>query len=116
MLMLIALTGVLSLNVAPTEAVGSQPQLCHMEIAAGAKSRKCEIAVPAGRLVRACSDVDKKAGHCDPTGAHVAWVVGTGPGHCRISKKKTKWDRVVVAKLSKSKGAASSCDLYVELQ
>lgn len=114
MLMLIALTG--ALTIGPTPAADLGPQLCHMEVAAGAKSRKCEIAIPAGRQVRACTDVDKKAGHCDLTGTHVAWVVGTGPGHCRISKKKTKWDRVVVAKLSKSKGAPSSCDLYVEFQ
>jgi len=40
-----------------------------------------------------------------------------GPGRCRITDKKTSWKRgVVSAKLSKSTGAASTCDLYVDLK
>ncbi len=97
----------------------SRPALhCRIEIAAGAKSKDCEVKLPPGRRVRACSDADRKAGHCDAVGAgkYAAWVAGTGPGRCRISEKHTKWDRVVVAKLSKSEGAPSACDLHVEVE
>ncbi|HYT84597.1 MAG TPA: hypothetical protein VEK86_14140 [Gemmatimonadales bacterium] len=91
---------------------------CRIEIAAAAKGKDCKVKLPAGRHVRACTDTDRQAGHCDAAGEgrYAAWVVGTGPGRCRIGKKHTKWDRVVVAKLSKSEGAASTCDLYVEVK
>ncbi|HEX9705214.1 MAG TPA: hypothetical protein VGA20_08215 [Gemmatimonadales bacterium] len=91
---------------------------CLIEIAAGASGR-CRIRLPPGRQVRRCGDADRQAGHCDRAvgeGRYVAWVVGTGPGRCRITKKKTAWDKSVAAKVSKSTGAGSTCDLYVELQ
>jgi hypothetical protein len=96
-----------------------QPLHCRIDLAAGADSRRCEVTVPAGRALRACADADRRAGHCDAAGKgrYVAWVVGTGPGHCRITDKRTSWQRgVVSAKLSKSAGAPSTCDLYVELR
>lgn len=103
---------------APTQ----QPPLlhCRIEIAAGGESRHCEVTAPRGRKIRPCDDTARLAGHCDKKegkGRYVAWVVGTGPGRCRITDKRTSWKRgVVSAKLSKSEGAPSSCDLYVELR
>lgn len=97
----------------------SQALHCRIEIAAGAKGKRCHVTLPPGRQVRPCADADRRPGHCDARagrGRYVAWVVGTGPGHCRITKKKTKWDRKISAKLSKSEGAPSTCDLYVELR
>jgi len=91
---------------------------CRIEITAGAKSQRCKIPIPARRRVRACGEPERAAGHCAAAGKgrYVAWAVGTGPGHCRITKKKTKWDRAVSAKLSKSEGRPSTCDLYVMLE
>lgn len=92
---------------------------CRIEIAAGAKGKRCKVTVPERRQVRRCTEDDRRAGHCDARvggDRYVAWVVGTGPGRCRITKKNTKWSRQVSARLSKSEGAASTCDLYVELQ
>jgi len=92
---------------------------CHIEVAAGAESRHCEVTVPEGRKIRSCGKTERQAGHCDDAGKHryVAWVTGTGPGRCRITDKRTSWKHgVVSAKLSKSVGASSTCDLYVELQ
>lgn len=91
---------------------------CRVEIAAGAEGR-CQVSLPPGRQVRLCAEADRQAGHCDAkvgAGRYVAWTVGTGPGRCRISKKKTAWEHTVVVKASKSDGAASTCDLYVEFQ
>lgn len=90
---------------------------CRVEVVAGGKSERCKITIPPGRGVRSCTDADRVARHCDAAGNgnYVAWVVGTGPGRCRISKKRTRWDRVVSAKLSRSK-SPSTCDLYVALQ
>jgi hypothetical protein len=99
---------------------------CRIELAAGAKSQRCHVTVPrgggggGGRAIRPCAATDRQAGHCDAGGGggrYVAWVVGTGPGRCRITDKKTSWKRgVVFAKLSKSAGGPSTCDLYVELR
>ncbi len=110
MLVLIALIGLLS---------PLQPLHCRIELAAGAKARRCRVEVPAGRALRPCEDADRRAGHCDAAGGgrYVVWVVGTGPGRCRITDKHTSWKRgVVSAKLSKSVGAPSTCDLYAELR
>ncbi|MDP3909819.1 MAG: hypothetical protein Q8Q14_05465 [Gemmatimonadales bacterium] len=92
---------------------------CRIELAAGAASGRCSVAAPAGRAILRCGDADRQAGHCAAAGKgrYVAWVVGTGPGRCRITDKKTKWKRgIVSAKLSKSAGGPSTCDLYVELR
>jgi len=92
---------------------------CRVELAAGAPSRRCEVTVPRGGAIRPCADADRQAKHCDAAGGgrYVAWVVSTGPGRCRITDKKTSWKRgVVSAKVSKSAGAASTCELYVELK
>lgn len=99
-----------------------QPPLlhCRIEIAAGGQSRHCEVTAPKGSAIRSCGDTERRAGHCDKKAGkerYVAWVVGTGPGHCRITDKRTSWKGgTVSAKLSKSAGAPSSCDLYVELR
>ena len=95
-----------------------QPLHCRIEVSAGAKGKDCKVKLPMGRQVRACTDADRQAKHCDAVGdgKYAAWAVGTGPGHCRISKKDTKWNEVVVAKLSKSEGGPSTCDLYVEVR
>ena len=115
MIVLVALAGVLL--SAPPQA----PQLlhCRIELAADGKSQRCRVTVPARRAIRRCGSADRQAGHCAAAGKgrYVAWVVGTGPGRCRITDKKTNWGRgVVSAKLSKSAGAPSTCDLYVELR
>lgn len=96
-----------------------QPLHCRIELAADGKARECKLRVPAGRHLRPCADADRAAGHCDQAtgdGKYVAWVVGTGPGRCRIRAKHTDWVRTVAARLSKSPGAPSRCDLYVELR
>lgn len=115
MLVLVALAGVLLSQ--PPQA---PPALhCRVELAAGGKSQRCRVTVPAGRAIRSCAGAERQAGHCDSVGGgrYVAWVVATGPGRCRITKKKTNWGRgVVSAKLSKSVGGPSTCDLYVELR
>lgn len=101
------------------QAPTAQVLHCRIELAADAKGKRCKVSVPAGRQIRPCTDADRRATHCDAKGGgrFVAWVVGTGPGRCRITKKKTKWQQgVVSAKLSKSAGGASTCDLYVELR
>lgn len=120
MLVLITLVGVLSsAPVPPLQSPPPQVLHCRIELAAGAKSRRCRVTAPSGRAIRPCGDADRWAGHCDAAGKgrYVAWVVGTGPGRCRITDKKTKWGRgVVSAKLSKSAGGPSTCDLYVELR
>ena len=120
MLVLITLVGFLSpAVVAPLQAAPLQALHCRIELAAGGKSQRCQVIVPARRAIRPCLDADRQAGHCDAAGhrRYVAWVVGTGPGRCRITDKKTSWKRgVVSAKLSKSPGAPSSCDLYVEVR
>ena len=122
MLVLITLVGVLSV-IPPLVPPVQSPQVlhCRIELAAGAKSQRCQVSVPpgGGRAIRPCGDADRQAGHCDAAGhgRYVAWVVGTGPGRCRITDKKTSWKRgVVSAKLSKSVGGPSTCDLYVELR
>ncbi|MGH7674892.1 MAG: hypothetical protein ACREMV_06420 [Gemmatimonadales bacterium] len=110
---------VLTLALFQTPAQAPTTLHCRIEITAGAKGQRCTATLPAGRQVRRCTEADRQAGHCDARvggGRYVAWVVGGGPGNCRITKKKTTWDRTVSAKLSKSEGAASTCDLYVELQ
>lgn len=93
---------------------------CRIQIAAGAESQHCEVAAPTGHKIRSCEKADRQAGHCDQGEGkerYVVWVVGTGPGRCRITDKRTGWKRgVVSAKLSKSAGAPSTCDLYVELR
>jgi hypothetical protein len=92
---------------------------CRIDLTAGAKSQRCHVTVPQGGAIRACADADRQAGHCDAAGGrrYVAWVVGTGSGRCRITDKKTNWQRgVVSAKLSKSVGGPSTCDLHVELR
>lgn len=120
MVALVALALSFPARPAPAPLLQSAQALhCRIEVAAGAKGKDCHVTVPAGRQVRACTDPDRSANRCDPSGAgkYVAWVVGTGPGRCRISKKKSKWDRgIVYAKLSKSEGASSTCDLYVEVR
>jgi hypothetical protein len=121
MIVLVTLVGLLSPAVVPPlQAPPLQALHCRIELAAGAKSRRCHVAAPGGgRAIRPCADADRQAGHCDAAGKgrYVAWVVGTGPGRCRITDKKTHWKRgVVSAKLSKSPGAPSTCDLYVELR
>lgn len=91
---------------------------CRIDVTPGASGR-CEVNLPAGRQVRRCTDGDRLAGHCDPGaggGRYVAWVVSSGAGRCRISKKKTDWTKDVEAKVGKSDGGGSACDLYVELQ
>jgi len=101
------------------QAPSSQALHCRIELAADAKGKRCKVTVPAGRQIRPCADADRRATHCDAKGGgrYVAWVVGTGPGRCRITKKKTKWQQgVVSAKLSKSVGGTSTCDLYVEVR
>ena len=117
MLVLFTLIGLLS---PPIAAPGQAPPLtCRIELAAGGKSRRCHVTAPAGRAIRPCAAADRRASHCDAAGGgrYVAWVVGAGPGRCRITDKKTSWKRgVVSAKLSKSAGGASTCDLYVELR
>ena len=115
---LVMLIGLLSPS-APAPVQTSPPLHCRIELAAGAKAQRCHVTAPAGRLIRPCADADRRAGHCDAAGKgrYVAWVVGTGPGRCRITDKRTSWQRgVVSAKLSKSAGAPSTCDLYVELR
>ena len=101
--------------------LGAQPSTtlhCRVEISSGGTGG-CHVRLPPGRQVRRCGDAERQAGHCDRVvgeGRYVAWVVGTGPGRCRITKKKTAWNKGVRAKVSKSAGAGSTCDLYVELQ
>lgn len=120
MLTRLVLTALWTSQPGPVRAAAQAPQAlhCRVEIAAAAKAKTCKVRLPAGRRVRVCTDADRRAGHCEAAGdgKHAAWVVATGPGHCRISKKHTKWDRVVVAKLSKSEGASSACDLYIEVE
>lgn len=117
MLVLITLFGLLSPIVPPRQA---PPALhCRIELAPGAKSRRCAVTVPRGNAIRPCGDVDRQAGRCDAAGKgrYVAWVVSSGPGRCRITDKKTQWKKgVVSAKLSKSVGGPSTCDLYVALR
>ena len=118
MLVLFTLVGLLlPATVPPLQA--PQALRCRIELAAGAKSKRCHVTVPAGRVLRPCGAADRRAGRCTAAGRgrYVAWVVGTGPGHCRITDKKTKWRQgVVSAKLSRTGEAASTCDLYVELK
>lgn len=120
MLVLFTLVGLLSsAAVPPLQAPPAQALHCRIELAAGAKSRRCSVTVPRGSTIRPCGDADRQAGHCDAAGKdrYVAWVVSTGPGRCRITDKKTQWKKGVVSvKLSKSAGAPSTCDLYVETQ
>lgn len=113
MFIVLALAGLLWSAQAP------QVLHCRIELAAGATSQRCSVTVPRGRMIRPCGDADRQAGHCAAAGKgrHVAWVVSTGPGRCRITDKRTKWKRgIVSAKLSKSVGGPSTCDLYVELR
>jgi len=113
MFIVLALAGLLWPAQAP------QVLHCRIELAAGAPSRRCQVTVPRGRALRPCADADRSAGHCDAAGGgrYVAWTVASGPGRCRITDKKTKWKRgIVSAKLSKSAGGPSACDLYVELK
>ena len=112
MFMLLVLAGALWPVQAP------QPLHCRIDLAAGAKNARCQVSVPAGRAIRRCGDADRQAGHCTAGKVrYAAWVVHSGPGRCRITDKKTKWaSGVVSAKLSKTGGAAASCDVYVELQ
>ena len=110
---------VLALAVALWPAQAPQPLSCRISLAAGAKSARCEVTVPGGRAVRHCADADRQAKHCTKDGRtqYVAWVVHNGPGRCRITDKKTKWKSgVVSAKVSKTNGAAATCDLFVEVQ
>lgn len=120
MLVIVTLMGLFSVFTPPPAQAPAVPALhCRIELAADAASRRCVVTVPPGRALRPCTDDDRRAGHCDAAGRgrYVAWVVGTGPGRCRITDKKTNWKRgVVSAKLSKSAGAPSTCDLYVELR
>jgi len=98
---------------------GAEPLHCHISLAAGAKSARCEVTAPTGRALRHCSDADRQAKHCTKDGGtqYVAWVVHSGPGQCRITDKKTSWKSgVVSAKVSKTNGAAATCDLFVEVQ
>jgi hypothetical protein len=118
MLVLIALAGLLSSAAVPPI---QSPQVlhCRIELAAGAKSQRCRVTAPAGHAIRPCAAAERRAGHCDAAGRgrYVAWVVRSGPGRCRITDNKTKWRKgVVSAKLSKSPGAPSTCELYVELR
>lgn len=120
MLVLITLVGALSVTP-PVVPPAQSPQVlhCRIELAAGGKSQRCSVAVPRGRAIRPCGDADRQAGRCAAPGKgrYVAWVVGTGPGRCRITDKQTSWKRgVVSAKLSKSAGGPSTCDLYVEVR
>jgi hypothetical protein len=106
-----------ALTLWPAQA--PQPLSCHIALAAGAKSARCEVTAPSGRSIRHCTDADRQAGHCTKAGRteYVAWVVHNGPGRCKITDKKTKWGKgVVSARVSKVDGKAASCDLYVELQ
>ena len=115
MLVVFTLVGLMS----PPSGVPQQALHCRIELAAGAQSRRCHVTAPAGHAIRACAEANRGAGHCDAAGKgrYVAWVVSTGPGRCRITDKKTSWRRgVVSAKLSKSAGAPSTCDLYVEVR
>jgi hypothetical protein len=100
-------------------AQAPQPLSCRITLAAGAKSARCEVTAPAGRAIRRCTDADRQANHCTKDGRtqYVAWVVHNGPGRCKITDKKTTWNKgVVSAKVSKTDGKAASCDLYVEVQ
>ena len=99
------------------------PLHCRITLAAAKESDRCHVRVPSGHAIRACADADRGAGHCADSGGakgrFVAWVVSTGPGRCRITDKGTKWKKGrVTAKVSHDKGAAaaSTCDLYVEVQ
>jgi len=119
MLPLLVTAGVLLASAVAPRPQAPQQLHCRIEIPAGGKSQRCHVTLPEGRQVRACTEADRPAGRCDTLvgqGRYVAWVVGTGPGRCRITQKKTKWDRAVYAKLSKSEGGPSTCDLYVEVR
>lgn len=80
MFALLLALGALLLPPAVRRAPQSPPLECRIEIAPGAKGERCQVTIPQGRRVRACTDADRQAGHCDAVrGRYVAWVVGTGP-------------------------------------
>ncbi len=81
--------------------------------------RRCTVRVPEGLAVRACTDADRKAGHCDKAGdgKYAAWVVAAGGTTCKISRKRTEWVRKVTLSMnSKTTAGAATCALYVALR
>lgn len=104
-------------SVAP---VSAPPDTLHCRVTADAGApRRCSVAIPSGRAIRACSSADAAAGRCDKKGnaQYVAWVVSRGGAKCEISKKRTDWTRRVTVKRSKKTAAAGAmCDLHVVLR
>ena len=97
----------------------SVPDTLHCRVGAEASPRRCSVAIPAGRAVRACSSVDAAASHCDKKGdgRYVAWVVSRGGAKCEISRKRSDWTRRVTVKRSKkTAGPQAVCDLYLVLK
>lgn len=102
----------------PIAAARADTLQCQVQAAAD-DHRRCRVRVPEGRRIKACSEVDGKAGRCDATGEgrYVVWYVATGGAKCKISRKRTDWtSRVTLSMKDGTPAGPATCDLYVVLE
>ena len=79
--------------------------------------RRCAVSIPAGRQLRACPAAEPRCKKT-PDGGRAAWVVATGGASCKISKKRTDWQKTVTLSMKTKKGTppGSACELRVALR
>lgn len=106
-------------HATPFEA-GASADTLHCRVAAAATGkRRCSVQVPTGRSLQPCTPADAAAGHCDKVGGgrYVAWVVATENAKCKISRKRTEWERKITLSMSdRTPPGPAACSLYVALR
>lgn len=92
---------------------------CRVTAVTDAKARRCSVAIPTHRVIKACTPTDASAGRCDKRGGRkfVAWVAESKGAKCKVSRKHSDWTKHVVVRMSEKMPAGSAtCDLYVVLR
>lgn len=106
-----------ALAVLPAAAISDSSLMC--TVAGDKGPRRCKVGIPRGGVVRACTAADERAHHCAVRKGHkyVAWTVASGGAHCKISKKRTDWQKAVTVSMSKESAKPGAvCELHVGLR
>lgn len=117
---LIAFVLATSVHVVPAPAsVAADTTHCRVTAVKDAKARRCSVAVPNHRVIKACTPADASADRCDKRGGRkfVAWVAASKGAKCKVSRKHSDWTKHVVVRMSeKTPAGSATCDLYVVLR
>ena len=103
--------------IQPAAALSDSSLMC--TVAGDKGPRRCKVGIPRGGAVRACTAADERAHHCAVRKGrrYVAWTVASGGAHCKISKKRTDWQKTVTVSMSKESAKPGAvCELHVGLR